>query len=476
MTVYDRLQQLNMEQMQTIHDKTVNILEKNGMRFSSEKARDIFRHHGFKVEGEIVYITDNDINNALKTVPSTFQVKAPNPERSVLIGEDNYVLGPSGGATNILDYCGTVRNSTSEDCKKSIKIAHSLPNVDFNRAFVLAGDVPEENVPLYHLLLDIKFSDKPLDCISVEGTGLLSILFGLSMSEIKENTQKGIAYAISYINPISPLMLSENESDRLIGLCQKGVALGISPMPLAGTTGPCTLPGLLITQNCEILGTVVLSQLINPGCPVLYGCIGTITDMKDVTGPIGAPEARLIENASAQLGRFYGMPSRGNAALTDANSVDFQAGAEALLNFSSAIRSGINLLPGLGTMGALKIVSLEKLVLDAELASYVNRMVQPLNFTEDNMAVDVIERVGTKGSFITEMHTSQHFRDEFYLPKLFNRKLYETWVEKGEKDALTMAHEKVNEILESYTAPDLDKSIEKDLDKYVEAHYPVQMG
>ena len=94
-------------------------------------------------------------------------------------------------------------------------------------------------------------------------------------------------------------------------LCSAGIALAISPMPIAGMTAPCTIPGLLISQNCEILGTLVLTQLINPGCPVLYGCIGTVANMRYANAPIGTPETRMIELASSQIARFYGFRQGG---------------------------------------------------------------------------------------------------------------------------------------------------------------------
>jgi len=469
------LQSLSLEDLNTIHQQTVKILKETGMIFSSCEARQLFKKNGFKVDGEVVYIKEEHISRALKTAPQSFEVRAPNPERSVKIGAGNYVLGPSGGAPYLLEYGRRLRKSTSRDCRDSIKISHALPSMDFNRTLTVAGDVPGENIPLHHLYMAAKLTDKPLDCISVEGTGLLAVLFGVSPETIQEDTRRGVTYAISYINPISPLRLSEHESDRLFGLCQNGVALGISPMPMAGMTGPCTLPGLLILQNCEILGTLVLSQLINPGAPVLYGCIGTITEMKNLSGPIGAPETRLIESASAKMADFYGIPSRGNVGLTDANAVDFQAGVEASLNFTNAINSGIHLLPGLGALGSWNLGSLEKLVLDAEIASYLKRMLQPLTLDRETMAVEVIQKTDFKGNYLAEVHTSRHFRNEFYRPGVFNRDLYEQWTEGGKKEAYRVAHEKVHEILRDYTAPPLDGELEKEMDRYVQLNYPVEM-
>jgi trimethylamine--corrinoid protein Co-methyltransferase len=471
--IFDRLQTLTRENIEFIHNKTIEILGRTGMWFQSEETRNIFKRHGFAVKGEIVYFTEEAINQGLKTIPEKFLLIARNPKQSKEVSLNSYILGPSGGSPFILDYKGNLHRGTSKDCQDSIKIGQALDVIDFNRGLVTSdGDIHPANVPLYQLLTAMKLTDKPLDCPTVDGIGLLSILFGISKKEMQESARKGIAYALSYINPISPLGLSAHESDRLTELCKFGVALAISPMPMAGTTAPCTLPGLLVSQNCEILSCLVLTQLINPGCPVMYGCIGTITDMKYVNGAIGAPESRLIEYASAQIAKFYGIPARGDVGLTDANDINFQAGAESAFHFVNAVRCGINLLPGLGAMGSWNIGSLEKLVLDAEIGGYVKRLITPLVFNEDTIGTELINKVGPRGSFISEEHTFNNFRHEFYQPQVFSRKPYENWIKEG-KELIAEAHGKVEDILNNFSPPDLERSLEKELEEYADAHYPV---
>ncbi|ATW26504.1 trimethylamine methyltransferase family protein [Candidatus Formimonas warabiya] len=467
----DRLLPLRKEEIELVHHKSLEVMDKTGMWFQSSRAREIFQKHGVRVEGEFVYFTEDQIQDALKTVPPKFTLLARNSARNMPVGEGYFAFGPSGGSPFILDYDGTMRVSTSEDYENSLKLTQMLDCVDFNRELVASGgDIAADNILLYELFASIKMTDKPLDCTLAEGVGLLAILFGISKEKMKD-TGQGIAYAIGTANPLSPLGMSAHESDTLIDICRYNVAVAISPMPMAGMTAPSTLPGLLITQNCEILGALVLSQLVNPGCPVLYGCIGTITNMRNACAPIGAPEARLIEYASAQLASWYGVPARGDVGLSDANCLDFQAGAESAFHFVNAVRNGLHLLPGLGAMGSWNIGSLEKMVLDAELAAYTKRLLRPLEFSEENMAVSLIKKVGPRGSFIAEEHTFHHFRREFYDSVLFSRIPYENWEQQGKKDVLDNAHKKVREMLNDYQPPDLEGSLEKDLEKYTDTHY-----
>lgn len=466
----DRFKAVSEINLEMIHAKTVEILSTTGMWFQADETCTLFKSHGFLVDNHLVYFTEEQINNALKTVPREFHLLARNDQHSLLVGGGHFAFAPSGGSPYIMDADGLVRTSTGEDYRKSLKLTQVLDSIDYNYELVPAGgNIPASQSQLFELVEAIKLTDKPLNCDTVEGIGLLSILFGVSREKMKADLAGGTAYALSCVNPISPLGLSADECRRIEKFCSSGVAVAISPMPLAGLTAPCTLPGLLISQNCEIIGTLVLSQLINPGCPVLYGCVGSIVDMKTISALVSAPETRLIEAASAQLAKYYGLPCRGDVGLSDSNDLDFQAGAESMAQFINAVRCGINLLPGLGALGSWNIASLEKLVLDAEIADYVKRLLRPLSFTDDTMASELIMHVGPRGSFISEEHTFSNFRSEFWSPQVFTREGYAKWAEGGKKNARAMAIQRVQEILDNYEEPDLDRSIEKDLHKYYES-------
>lgn len=468
--LFDRLQPLSAQELDLIHEKTIEILSNTGMWFESRKAREVLKHHGQRVEGELVYFTRQVIEESLEKAPAKFLVLSRNPQRNLEIGEEKFALSPSGGAPYILEHDGRSRFANVEDYLNSLKLTQMLEGVDFNMELVAANNIPGDQT-LWKTLYAIKYTDKPINDVDMGGGGLLSILFGVDQEKMKEDARNGIVYGLNFVNPVSPLGLSEFQSDRLMELCEAGIAFAISPMPIAGMTAPCTIPGLLITQNCEILGTLVLAQLINPGNPMLYGCIGTVANMRNASAPIGTPETRIIEIASAQIARYYGLPTRGNVGLNDSNSVDFQAGAESAFQYINAIRGGINLLAGMGAMGSWNIGSLEKFVLDAELAAYIRRFFKPLEFTKENMAVDLINQVGPRGQFVTEEHTFHHFRAEFTEPLVFSRTPYDMWEKEGKKDAWARAHEKVKETINNYEKPELEKSLEKSLDKYVQQYY-----
>ena len=232
----------------------------------------------------------------------------------------------------------------------------------------------------------------------------------------------GLAYAIGTVNPSSPLTLDKYGCDCLLGLVQPRCGRGGFP-PCHGRDDRAMHPSRPVdpAERRNPGDSLTLAQLANPRCPVLYACMGTITDMITTMGPMGAPETAIIASAAAQMARYYEMPSRGNVCLTDAGAIDYQAGAESAMNMISMVRCGINFLPGLGVLGNFNIGSLEKLVLDVDMAGYARRLVRPLHFSDETMAVSVIKEVGPKGNFINHDHTYMHFKSEFHQPWLFSR-------------------------------------------------------
>lgn len=473
---YDRLKPLNREQIELIHEKSLEILEKKGFWFDSEKARNIFRKHGFKVDGEIVYFKEKDIEKALETAPSEFTVRARNPANDIKVGSENFAFSNNAGAPFIVDPDGRMRNSSSEDFFNFLKLNQQLEAIDYTREMVSSSlDIPAECTLLYELLWQLKLTDKPVNCVFGTGAGLLSIVFGIDKKKMRDDSLNGITYGIGNYNPRSPLALENSQCDRCIDLAEWGVAACISPMPMAGMTGPVTLPGLIVLQNTEILAPLVLSQIAAPGAPVIYGILATVTDMKTTVASTAAPEVGIIMRACTLMAKYYGLPTRGDVGLSDSCCVDYQAGAESAYHFVNAIRCGVNLIPGLGGLQSRGIGSFEKLVLDAEVAQQTRRMLKPLVFNEENLAIETIMSVGQKGHYLTELHTLNNFRKELYVPEVFTRQTYKIWAAEGMQDSYVRANGKVKEMLESYKKPELGKSMEKDMDVYAKAHYPVSI-
>lgn len=466
--MFDRLRCMTEQDRQAVHEGALEILGDNGMWFESPEAREIFRRHGHRIDGATVYFTSGQIESALKTVPAEFDVIAPNPDRRVHVGGGSLAYSSSASSTRILDPGGAVRPCTRDDYIDALKLLQALDSADFMFEYVVPNDMPGADHLLWGLFAQMNITDKPLSCQTIDGIGLLEIFYDTDTKKMRESARNGLAYGITFINPLSPLAMSAHESRKLIACAESGLAVALAPMSLAGMTAPCTLEGLITQQNAEILGALTLAQLVSPGAPVLYGCLGAITNMRNMMAPVGTPEGRLIEHAAAQMARFYQIPSRSLAGMTDSNEIDYQAGAESMLNFAMTARGGVNIITGLGSFANWMIASLEKLVLDAECVAYVKRLLRPMEFSPERLAVDVIKSVGAKGSYIVEDHTCEHFRAEFYNSAVFDRQPHDSFAAGGSRTCRDSAKTFIRETLAAYERKPLEQSLERRLRAYLE--------
>ena len=472
-TVIDRLQPLTIDDLNKVDAATLDILGNTGMCFESKEARKIFKTNGFKVEGKNVFFTETQIRTAHESVSKKWTLMARDPDKTIEMNIDSYSIGMGGGSPFMINADRTYHAATRKDYLNSLKIAQSLDAIETWRVLVIPNDLPAENANMYMMFNQIMHFNKVYALTDETSIDFLKITYGLTEKEMQVQASEGIVYGQITINPITPLVLDKTMCDRAILMAKAGIAMNIAPMPVAGTTAPVTLPSALILQNCEILATLVLTQLITPGCPVAYGTMASNADMRTMGCVYGSPESRILEYAGAQLARFYNMLSRGDVGLTDSMTSDFQAGAEGAFEFINAVRAGINFLPGCGNLGSFLGASLEKVVLDAEFAGIMKRYLKPMDFTDETMAVEEIKKAGPGGNFVSSPHTFKHFRTEFSIPEIFTRDTYDKW-DKGEKlDAKQRANRKVNELIKDYERPAMDQGLEKELNDHVNRSYPV---
>jgi trimethylamine--corrinoid protein Co-methyltransferase len=290
---------------------------------------------------------------------------------------------------------------------------------------------------------------------------MMSIIVG-GDSELIKNPR-----LVGFMNPTSPLHLPKIMTNGFKIFNKYKQPVIIAPEALAGTSAPVTLAGLLTQTNAEILASVILSQLNNPGAPVFFATVSHVTDMRSGNDALGGVETGLITAGIAQLARFYNIPSRGPGGVTDSKCFDLQNGFERYQTLMLAAQAGINYITCAGTYEATLLEALELLVLDDELAGMVLRALEGITVNEDTIGLEVIKKIATstkKGvTFLGEKHTREYMRKELYIPKLVNRYRRSTWRKKGSKDIITVATEKVEEILRNFTEYELPADIDAQL-------------
>jgi len=447
-----------------IHSHSMEILRDIGIRFPSEKALALFKKHGFKVQGSMVHFEEKDIRQALETVPAAFTLEARNPARSIRIGETGYAMAPGYGPPFIIEPSGAKRNAGLADVANFCRLVQTSKYLDFNSSIVVQpNDVPAATAHLDLLLATLTLTDKPVMGSSASETAARD---SLNLAEmVWGSLDKPVM--ISLIDSLSPLQYAVESTAALMVFAAAGQPVIIHSACSLGSTGPITLAGSLVISNATNLAGICLTQLINPGTPLVYGLGGSPTDMRKGAYVNASPEDAKHVAISSAMGRYYHMPCRGQGALTESFCLDYQAGMESAVMLTVAALSGVHVgLHNCGTYGSMLAMSYEKFIADEDLCGALKKLMQPVELTDDAFAVDLIKEMGTVGNYLMQPHTLKRCRDEFFIPDLGIRTLHTHWLAMEPRDITARAGRLLEKRLAEYEKPSIDPALEKDLIRY----------
>ena len=465
----DRMQTLSDGELDTVHNASLEILRKVGAAFHDPDAIAIFKKHGVRTDGNIVYLDEKIVVKALDSAPSKFKIKARNSQHDITIGGEHLVFAPGLGAAFVVSPAGEQSQAVLDDYNNFCKLVQTSKYIDMNGFLMVTPcDVPAETAHLHMLFSNLTLCEKAFMGSSlsrpaaIDALEMAGIVWG-GKDKIKNNP-----VMISMISPIPPLQYSQEMIGALIALAEYGQPLILAGGPKAGSTGPVTLAGVLALNNAQILAGITLIQLVNPGSPVAYGGISGPTDLRTGIMPNGAPEMSKMTSAIAQTAKYYQLPSRSGGALTDAHLPDIQAGVESALALATAAKSGINLIVhACGMLGSFLNINYEKFITDEELCGMIRNLLEPITITNAEIDLKTIADVGVGGEYLTHPKTLDRCRTEFFLPDLMNRQDYASWKEGGMQRLEAKASEIVEKRLSSYQKPAIDSDIEKDLSNYL---------
>jgi trimethylamine--corrinoid protein Co-methyltransferase len=461
---------LSREEIDQIHSASMKLLANVGVRFPIDAAINVFKQHGVKADGQLVYLQEQQVMQALETVPDQFTIHARNADNSVTVGGGEPVFAPAYGAPFLVDPDVGKRAPTMKDYHQLVQLAQALPNQDLSGHLLVEPEVESaDTVHIQMLYAHMVHSDKPFIGSAAGRAGerhtteMASILF--------EEDLHDKPVTISLINSLTPLGYSDEMVEALMEYAQWRQPVVIAALAMAGSTSPVTLAGTLAVQNAELLAGVTLAQLISPGTPVVYGSTSTNVDMKTGALALGGPELSQMIAAHAQLARHYGLPSRSGGTLTDASYPDAQAGWESMLSLLTTVSCGVDfVLHSAGILSSYLAFFFEKFVMDDEMCGLVRRFWRGFEVSPATIAYDVITNVGPGGNYLMEMHTLKRCRTEFWQPSLSDRSGLEAWMTGGRQDAVARAHQRWQKLVDAHIDPPLDETIAKQLKSYVDEH------
>ena len=412
-----------MSREQMIHDAAMRIMANVGVRIHNEKAIEIYKENGIRVDGNIAYFTEEQVMHWVKMAPESFTLYARNPKYDTFVGGDQVNPAPTYGCAFIDDWDGNRRRGTMEDYMKCLRLFEAEDSYTVNGGITIQpGEIAQETAALEMFYATVTHSEKAIILPTGYKKEMELImeaaceLFGGKDALLEKPRM------IALINTVSPLSLDERMLDCLMILAEYGQPAILCPAAMLGATSSVTMAGTLASGAAESLAGIVLAQMVRPGTPVLFGVQSTAADMKGgITFACAAPEGTLMQGFAANMAKFYGLPSRGGGCQTDAPVINCQAGYESMLTFSSAYRHGINfVMEAGGVMDSVNATSFEKMLIDFEIIRQVRASFTPIEVNEETLNLEEIEEIGHDGSFVTAESTLDNFMD-LYSPRIGSR-------------------------------------------------------
>ncbi|MEW6085988.1 MAG: trimethylamine methyltransferase family protein [Chloroflexota bacterium] len=457
---------LSDEDVKAMHEATMRIMEEIGVIWTHKPSLAILTDAGCTIKDNRVCFPPDLVMESAAKANKRPVIKGRNGTENQ-IGSGNLYFHNLGGARDVFDArTGTHHAATVEDCVNAVRLLDALPNCNNVTPFFTPPDVPNEMMALHMFRHALSNTAKP-----VQGPGIQfghEVKYAVEMAAVIGTPPHQLTLSLS---PVSPLTMHDVAAQAIMDMAEAGVVHANLPAPTGGATSPMTITGSLVQQSAETLAPLVLAQLINPGCGVIY--CGRLGMLEPRTGLIwGGVELGISSAATVQLGHFYGFAVNVYGFSTNAHTLDAQNAFERGLNASLPALAGADELSGIGEMEAGVMGSFAQMVLDNELAKSVHRQRQGLSADVDHLAVEIIGNVmDSNRNYLANKHTLKHLRaGEMALTKLAERNSWDTWEEKmGRKQMADYAIDEAERILREHVPTPLEPQQEAELDRILAA-------
>src|SRR4029079_4147863 len=449
-----RYEILSEDAMETLDRGWRRIVTELGVEFALPEAVEYFEKAGQRVEDKKVFLDPEFVLEQVAKAPSEFELQARNPDHSLQIGGDNMAFAGVYGPPFVRR--GDQRGDAHmEDFENFVRLGQSFPEMDSAGGTV----VEPEDTPLDSRHLDMVYalqtlSDKPYmgSVISAENARdtieMGKILFGGA------DALEKAPVSISLINCNSPLRWDDRMLSAMLEYNRANQAVVPARFVLLGAMSPGSIPATLVQQMAEALSGIALTQLVQPGCPVVFGSFLSNTDMKSGSPAFGTPESAIGLLCTGQIARRFGLPFRSGGALNSSQTADAQAAYEALMTMLPTFLAGTNyVMHSAGWLEGGLVSCYEKFIIDIELLRMLQHEFTPLEIDEASLAFGAHEEVGAGGHFLGAMHTLERFRECFYRPLLSSTENFDRWSRNGGRDATERAGEIWRKTLEEYEQP-----------------------
>ena len=452
-----QLRWFSSDQLEEIHSATLDLLERAGVRVDHQESLKLLKDAGCLVKDRFVKIPGWLIEEAIRIAPSKINVYDRQGRPAMSLESNRTYYGSGSDLPYHLDLETNIRrNTVKQDIINAARLIDKLPNFDFAMSYGIPRDVTAARGDLHQFAALVLNCAKPIIITSFNEKNTRVIIEMAAAAAGSYEDLRSRPFLILYTEPISPLVHTDDGVAKMFACIEYGIPVIYTPGVVAGGTCPVTKAGTIVQMNAESLSGLLIAQLKKKGAPVIIGGGATPMDMQSTATLYGSPDAAMNYCAMTELARFYKLPNFTEAGCCNAPVPDVQAGMEASIGLLLNQLCGANLVHDVGYLDGGKTGSLPFLAMCDDFISAVRYIGAGTVVDSDTIGMETIVGVGPAGHYLGEDHTMRHFRDEIWMPTVFNRMIYENWEQLGSKDSFALAREKVKAILneEPVNAPE----------------------
>jgi trimethylamine--corrinoid protein Co-methyltransferase len=461
---------LEPELIDRIVDEAIRVLGSHGMEIRGAELRRRLLDAGLpqRADGRILFPRDV-VEEAIRTAPGSFALYDRDGQLCADLGDDRVHFIPGSSGLKVLDHrTAEARLALSQDFAEYIRLGDGLANIPYLATAFSTADIEPQVSDAWRLYLCLTNSRKPVvsGAFTEHGVGRMAEMMALFRAD--RNDLRARPMSIFTITATGNFRYSEDSCQNLIDCVEAGIPVEIVPVTLMGLIAPVTLVGATVFHTIDVLAGITMAQVVRPGAPVLFGGAPATFHMKIASSPMAAIEALQLDVAYVAVAKSLGLPTQSYMALSDAKTLDAQAGAETFGSALLAALAGVNSVSGPGMLDFLLVFSLPKLLYDDAMCGQVLHFVREVRPLGDLPVDDLIDQLMTDQHLIMAPHTTEHWPRELFLPApVIDRDNREAWLKAGGKDIAARATDEVERRLGAYRQLETDPVLEAELQRII---------
>jgi len=468
---------LSDAQARAIYHGALEVLNRTGVHVHNSEARELMAKAGARVDGVRVRIPPHIVQDAIAATPRTFTLWSRDGKPRIQVVPDRVYFGPGLTSTHFVDpETGERRKTRRGDPAMTARVCDALPNIDYVMGLGLIGDVPPNLAPVYEFAEMVANTTKPVMAWAYN-VGNVRDIYDIAVAVAgSERALRERPFLAFFATFQAPLMATDHDLANVLWMAERGIPIIYIGGGAAGSTAPITGAGLLVSYLAGALTGLVAVQLKARGAPVCIGGVPEPTDLRTGRPAYGGPEMSLYSAAMSDISRYLGVPFMGTAGASEAKVLDLQAAIESTVQVILSGLSGASLVHDVGFLDCADIGSLESVVMNDEIIAMARRILRGIEVSDATMMLDLIDRVGPGGEFMSTKETAKLCRSEIWMPTIFDRNPWVTWEQEGALTTLDRVRAKLRDILATHRVPPLPAETDARIRAILEAAEAREQG